>query len=114
MITSKNISTIEKEEAMSLPLFNLTVGAFFSILEERSKENAAVASDTHSVTGIVRGDPTAEQYVYGIKGLANLLGCSVPTASRIKSSGVLDSAITQYNRIIMFNKERVFELLKKQ
>lgn len=47
MITSKNISTIEKEEAMSLPLFNLTVGAFFSILDERSKETAAVASDTH-------------------------------------------------------------------
>ena len=34
-----------------------------------------------------------EGYVYGIIGLANVLGCSRNTAQRIKSSGVIDKAM---------------------
>lgn len=32
---------------------------------------------------------------YGIEGIARVFGCSVPTANRIKKSGIIDKAITQ-------------------
>ena len=32
---------------------------------------------------------------YGIEGIAQIFGCSVPTANRIKKSGVIDDAITR-------------------
>jgi len=53
-----------------------------------------------------------QKYVYGIQGLANLLGCSVPTASRIKKSGVLDGAITQVKRTIVIDAEKALRLLR--
>lgn len=31
---------------------------------------------------------------YGIEGIARIFGCSVPTANRIKKSGIIDKAIT--------------------
>lgn len=33
--------------------------------------------------------------VYGIQGIADTFGCSIPTANRIKRSGVIDDAITR-------------------
>ena len=36
--------------------------------------------------------------VYGIKGIADTFGCSIPTANRIKRSGIIDDAITQVGR----------------
>lgn len=45
--------------------------------------------------------PQPPRYVYGIKGIAQLFGCSIATAQRIKSSGVIDAAITQRKRRII-------------
>ena len=42
-------------------------------------------------------------YVYGINGLASLLGCSRPTAQRIQSTGKLDEAISKNGRTIVVN-----------
>ncbi|MBQ4023410.1 MAG: DUF3853 family protein [Prevotella sp.] len=36
-------------------------------------------------------------------GIAKIFGCSIPTANRIKKSGVIDAAITQVNRKITVN-----------
>ena len=47
-----------------------------------------------------------KEYVYGIKGIAQLFGCSTATAQRIKSSGVIDGAITQRNRRIIVDVEK--------
>ena len=49
--------------------------------------------------------------ITGLQGLANLLGVSYSTAWRIKSSGVLKDATTQYNRTILFDAEKVLEAL---
>ena len=38
---------------------------------------------------------------YGIEGIARVFGCSVPTANRIKKSGIIDKAITQIGRKIV-------------
>jgi hypothetical protein len=51
-------------------------------------------------------------YVYGINGLAFILGCSRPTAQRIKSTGKLDEAISQNGRTIVVNVEKALELIR--
>ena len=51
-------------------------------------------------------------YVYGINGLAAILGCSRPTAQRIKSSGKLDGAISQTGRTIVVDVDKALELIR--
>ena len=51
-------------------------------------------------------------YVYGINGLAAILGCSRPTAQRIKSTGKLDSAISQTGRTIVVDVDKALELIR--
>lgn len=50
---------------------------------------------------------------YGIEGIAQIFGCSVPTANRIKKSGVIDDAITQIDRQIVIDGDLALELAKK-
>ena len=54
--------------------------------------------------------PKVPKYVYGIKGSAQLLGCSMSTAERIKRSGVLDGAIIQRNRSVIVDAQRALAL----
>mgnify|MGYP001329665657 CR=1 FL=1 len=42
---------------------------------------------------------------YGIEGIARIFGCSVPTANRIKKSGIIDKAITQIGRKIVVDAD---------
>ena len=51
--------------------------------------------------------------MYGLGGLASLLGCSDTTAWRIKKSGVIDSAIHQYGKTMMFETQKVLDIMKK-
>lgn len=53
-----------------------------------------------------------KHYIYGMKGLAQLLGCSLSTANRIKKSGVINAAISQNNKIIVIDADLALELLK--
>lgn len=57
-------------------------------------------------------DPAKEEkkYVYGIRGIAGLFNCSIPTANRIKASGKIDGAITQIGRKIIVDADRALEL----
>ena len=48
--------------------------------------------------------------VYGIKGIADTFGCSIPTANRIKRSGIIDDAITQVRRKIVVEADLAHEL----
>lgn len=50
---------------------------------------------------------------YGIEGIARIFGCSVPTANRIKKSGVIDEAITQIGRKIVVDADKALELARK-
>ncbi len=49
--------------------------------------------------------------VYGIAGLASILGCSVPTAQKLKNSG--DIPFMQKGRKIVFDVDAVLQSLKK-
>ncbi len=53
----------------------------------------------------------AKRFVYGLKGIAEIFGCSVPTANRIKASGLIDEAITQVGRKIIVDAEKALELV---
>ena len=50
------------------------------------------------------------QLAYGIKGIAETFGCSVPTANRIKKSGIIDAAISQIGRKIVIDAELALKL----
>lgn len=50
---------------------------------------------------------------YGIEGIARIFGCSVPTANRIKKSGVIDKAITQIGRKIVVDADMALALAKE-
>lgn len=49
---------------------------------------------------------------YGIEGIAQIFGCSVPTANRIKKSGVINEAITQMGRKIVIDGDKALALVK--
>ena len=51
------------------------------------------------------------KYVYGIAGIAQIFGCSIPTASRIKRSGIINAAISQVGRKITVDVDKALELV---
>lgn len=61
-----------------------------------------------------KSNPTkGKNYVYGIRGIAKLLGCSQSSANRLKKSGIIDKAIIQNGRKIIVDSELALELIKK-
>ncbi|MCF0178160.1 MAG: DUF3853 family protein [Bacteroidales bacterium] len=70
---------------------------------------------SHVVAGLAPApaqNASVPTVVYGMQGIAGALGCSVPTASRIKATKVLDGAIIQHGRTIIMDVPKAFELLK--
>lgn len=94
-----------KDEILSKPLWQISAEEFLILFQSAMHMNETQKDYTPGVAG--------HKYVYGIQGLANLLGCSVPTASRIKKSGILDGAITQVNRTIVIDPDKALELLRE-
>lgn len=89
-------------DLLNRPLFTLTVEEFMNVQQSIEK----VANDK------IASEPTSNsKYVYGYKGIAQLFGCSIPTASRIKLSGKIDGAIRQIGRKIIVDAEKALELV---
>lgn len=61
---------------------------------------------------VLPDDP--KKYVFGIAGIAKLFDCSIPTANRIKKSGIIDGAITQVGRKIIVEAELALCLAKQR
>ena len=53
---------------------------------------------------------TERKYGYGLRGIAQTFGCSIPTAQRIKNSGKIDGALMQCGRKIVIDVEKALEL----
>lgn len=84
---------------------NMTIAdldAYFDARDERLK--AEIQAMLNSV------DDTPK-YVYGLEGLAEILGCSVRTAARIKASGKLDGAISMQGRTMIINSAKALSAL---
>ena len=60
----------------------------------------------------VEGVEVKKHYVYGLQGICDLLGCSLATAMRIKRSGVINAAISQYGKVIVVDADLALDLLK--
>jgi len=55
---------------------------------------------------------TDRNFVYGIRGIAELFNCSEATAGRIKKSGVINAATSQIGKKIVIDADRALELCK--
>lgn len=82
-------------------VIDLTLGDLLDIVETRVRQ---------VLNGTTPKDTEKRRYVYGLKGLMNLLGCSKTTASRLKQSGKLDAAITQCGSLIIIDADKALQL----
>ncbi|WP_281669524.1 DUF3853 family protein [Segatella buccae] len=95
-------TNINIEQLLQKPVAMMTGEELFFLLS-MSAENKEKAM-TPSVS---RGN------FYGIEGVARIFGCSVPTANRIKKSGIIDKAITQVGRKIVIDADLALALAKE-
>ena len=84
-------------------IIDLTVGQLLELLEQKQ------------APAEIKEEPEkAKRLVYGIAGIAQLFNCSMTTANRIKSSGRIDAAITQYGRIIVVDADKALVLFNNK
>lgn len=86
------------------PLIALSVGELLEVLLP------ALGIKPHAEAP--QNQEEGRKYVYGVAGLAKLLGCSIATAQRRISSGVLDKCIIRNGRLIMIDREAAIVALK--
>ncbi len=105
------------ENLLNKPLWQMT-GEEFLFLSKNAQniedstshpKNEEVATDAKIAKGAA-----APKYVFGISGIAQLFGCSIPTANRIKKSGKIDKAIKQIGRKIVVDAELALELAARK
>ena len=100
----KNEQDPEYEELLEKPLWQFTGKDHEYMLKHVLME---------SLSDEGGNQPSNKQYVQGIKGIADLFGCSKSTAQRIKNSGVIDDAITQVQRKILVDADLALQLVKE-
>ncbi|MGJ7025194.1 DUF3853 family protein [Petrimonas sulfuriphila] len=83
------------------PLWQLTVGELLDILQSERL--------------VQKLEKTPEKrIVYGLKGIAEIFGCSTSTAQRIKNSGKIKKAITQVGRKIVVDADLALRLFREK
>lgn len=94
------------ENLLEKPIWQMT-GQEFLALNEQSR---STVQDQQIVS--ISENSLNKKYVYGIRGIANLLNCSIAKANRIKKKGIIDEAIIQEGRSIMVDVELALKLIK--
>lgn len=99
---------VEKKlvDILNMPLFQATISDLLEGLK------AGMQESNNEEAQVARNSSGNQRLIYGMSGLASLLGCSISTAQRIKHSGILDSAIVQHGRIIIVDADIALELMK--
>ena len=97
---------MQLDELLSKPLWQMT-GEEFLFLQKAARQG-----ENYVPTPLAEN--SKKKYEYGIRGIAKVFGCSIPTANRIKKSGVIDSAITQVGRKIIVDADRALELAQNK
>lgn len=93
-----------KNHLNNKPVMMLTVGELMEVLSQ--------AFASQSDVSMANSEEKGKKFVYGVAGLAKLLGCSVSTAQRRISSGKLDKCIIRSGRLIIIDKEAALQMLK--
>lgn len=86
-------------------IIDLTVGQLEDLTRAwvRSEMASAKAGEDHR----------DKRHVYGLKGLAKLLGCSVTRACQVNTSGIIEPALTRFGNMLIYDADMVLDLLKK-
>lgn len=100
--TPHAMSQEEYNALLQMPLWQMT-GAQYKSLTETIILNLVLS---------MKQQPQ-KNYVYGIDGFARLIGKSKATAQRIKSSGIIDDAVTQSGNTIMIDADLALDLIHK-
>ena len=95
------------KNSINTRVIDLTLGELLDAIEARIKETRKEDAQGESNT------LKPKRFVYGLKGLQKLFGCSKTTASRIKASGKIDKAITQVGALIIIDADMALELAGK-
>ena len=101
LLISMNISDL-----LQKPLWQMTGEEFMFLSKTASQNDEAKIQNTPS-----QSTSEKKKYVYGIDGIAEIFGCSRPTASRIKKSGRINAAIRQIGRKIVVDVELALSLV---
>lgn len=99
------MNVVTLDELMAKPVCMMTGEELTLLLEKTNKGAVKVSTE-------VTPELKEKHYVYGIQGIADTFGCSIPTANRIKASGLIDDAICQVGRKIIVDPVLAIELLK--
>lgn len=83
------------------PIAALTVGQFEELFLQRVNK-----------TDVQEQTDDEKHYVYGIRGIAQLFGCSLPTAQRYKDS-FLKPAVYQRGRVIVTDVVKAMKLFSE-
>ncbi len=92
------------EDARDKLLLQLTGQEFVDLLREGLGLSMIESDD-------MEPKDVKKHLVYGLAGLAQLLGVCRATASKIKSSGVLDPAISQIGKVIVTDADLALAIL---
>ena len=95
---------ITMEQLLAKPVCMMTGEELSLLLQNAGKGTAMMSAEEPS---------KSKRYVHGIAGIAEIFGCSIPTANRIKTSGMIDDAITQVGRKIIVDQELALHLAKE-
>ncbi len=87
-------------------LFQATIGDLKELIEEMFSPGGDFPEEQ------TQSSDVKKHLVYGLAGLAQLLGVCRATASKIKSTGILDPAISQHGKVIVVDADLALELLK--
>tara|TARA_B100000378_G_scaffold226603_1_gene190677 strand:+ start:3190 stop:3501 length:312 start_codon:yes stop_codon:yes gene_type:complete len=99
---------MNQENLLDKPIWQMTGEQFISLLKNNTESESGEISSQKSSKNNQK-----KTYVYGIRGIANLINRSISTANRIKKSGIIDDAIIQHGRTIMVDSEKALQLLKE-
>jgi len=88
---------MDLQDLLSKPVWQMTGEELLFLISSAHINKNAPETKTQEMS--------SKQYEYGIRGIAKIFGCSIPTANRIKKSGKIDRAITQIGRKIIVDKD---------
>ena len=109
----------DRQAIAARPLSELTLGEVLPYLRRMVSEEIERGKQDHAVPAVFSGimNSTMEHYLknphcytIGLKGLAELLHCSVKTAYNYKRSGLYDPAIHKIGKRYLINKEIALEI----
>lgn len=98
------------QELLSKPVWQMTGCELVSLLNS-SRDDIGVVNTQREAPQ--KTEKVLKHYEYGIRGIAKIFGCSIPTANRIKKSGKINSAIMQVGRKIIVDAELALRLVQR-